>query len=283
MKPRKSPIATENRKRNAHGPASTPIRERSIRAVFFDAGNTLLRAHPSVGHIYARTAQRHGVRVPAAAVDQRFREAWKDRHDVLLLKSDRAEKDWWRKIVGRVMGSHFAPRAFHRYFEDLYSRFAHPRHWRLFDDALPTIRALRGKGYRVGIVSNWDSRLVTLSERIGLTKEVEFLLVSAVEGLVKPDHRLFHRALSHAKVEPHEAVHVGDSLQEDYHGATRAGLSALLLDRHHPGPSGIHTIQTLTEVVHWVETRPSIDSMEPTPRLGKKIGRHKIHSPRTGG
>jgi putative hydrolase of the HAD superfamily len=228
------------------------------RAVFFDAGNTLVRAHPSVGHIYARTARRHGVRVSVDVVDRRFKEAWKNRHGVVHLKTDQAEKEWWRKIVGQVMGAHFAGAKFHKYFEDLYGLFAHPKHWRLFDDALPTLRALRGRGYRLGIVSNWDSRLVTLAERIGLNTEVEFLLVSAVEGLVKPDRRLFHRALTRAAVDAHEAVHVGDSVHEDYRGARRAGLAALLLDRHHPGPPGVHTIQSLSEVLSFVDAaRPA--------------------------
>jgi NTP pyrophosphatase (non-canonical NTP hydrolase) len=39
-----------------------PVKKTVFRAVFFDAGNTLVRAHPSVGHIYAHTARRHGVR-----------------------------------------------------------------------------------------------------------------------------------------------------------------------------------------------------------------------------
>ncbi len=225
------------------------VKKSIFRAVFFDAGNTLVRAHPSVGHIYAHTARRHGVRVPVDQVDQRFKDAWKNRHGVVYLKSDRAEKEWWRKMVRRVMGSHFSPGRFRAYFEDLYGLFAHPRHWRLLDDALPTLRTLRARGLKVGIISNWDSRLVTLAKRIGLDKEVEFLLVSAVEGLVKPDRRLFERALDRAQVKPHEAVHVGDSLHEDYHGAQGAGLAALLLDRHHPGPPGIKTIRSLTEII----------------------------------
>ncbi|MBK7207666.1 MAG: HAD-IA family hydrolase [Elusimicrobia bacterium] len=225
----------------------------SYRAVFFDAGNTLLRAHPSVGHIYTRVARKHGVRPRVKEVEASFLEAWKTRHGVEYLKSDRAEKAWWQKMVQRVMGRHFPAAAkFHRYFEDLYGQFAHPAHWRYFDDALPTLRALRGQGFRVGVVSNWDTRLVTLAERMGLTKEVEFLLVSSIEGMVKPDRRLFHKALKHADVRPHEAVHVGDSLHEDYHGAVNAGLAALLLDRHDAAPAGIQAVRSLSEVLDFV-------------------------------
>ncbi|HMU75129.1 MAG TPA: HAD-IA family hydrolase [Elusimicrobiota bacterium] len=230
------------------------LNPRPVRAVFFDAGNTLLRAHPSVGHIYTRAARRHGLRLPVAWVEERFQAAWRDRHRHALPKNDNAEKLWWRKMVRRVFGARFAPRAFDTFFNDLYGRFAHPRHWRLFDDALPTLRALRRRGFRLGIVSNWDSRLVTLSEKIGLTREVEFLLVSSLEGVAKPDPTIFERALARAGVAPHEALHVGDSLREDYLGARAAGLSALLLERHGPGPQGISTIRSLEAVVPHAET-----------------------------
>jgi len=222
----------------------------AITTVFFDAGNTLLRPHPSVGHLYARTARRHGVRLPVSVVEARFQEAWKGRHSVDKLKNDRAEKLWWKDVVHRVMGEHFTPSAFRTFFNDLYGSFAHPAHWRLFQDALPTIRALRQKGRRVAILSNWDSRLVQLSESIGLTREVDFVMISSLEGLVKPDRRLFHRALKKANANPEETLHVGDSLREDYHGATGAGLSALLLDRQGVGPAGVNTIQSLREVLH---------------------------------
>jgi putative hydrolase of the HAD superfamily len=224
-------------------------KKKSVKAVFFDAGNTLLRPFPSVGHIYAKTAGRHGVRITVAGVEERFQAAWRDRHSPHHLKSDQADKSWWRVLVHRVMGSHFSENKFHRYFEDLYHRFAHPQNWRLFPDALPTLRALRQKNFSLGIVSNWDSRLLVLSERIGLTKEVAFVLASAVEGVAKPDKKLFQKALKQARVSAPEALHVGDSFKEDYEGATKAGLRALLLDRQGVPLKGVTTIRSLKEVL----------------------------------
>jgi putative hydrolase of the HAD superfamily len=224
-------------------------KKKTLKAIFFDAGNTLLRPYPSVGHIYAKTAGRHGVRITSARVEERFQAAWRDRHSPHHLKSDHADKAWWRALVHRVMGTHFSDIKFHRYFEDLYHRFAHPQNWRLFPDALPTLRALRQKDFTLGIVSNWDSRLLVLSERIGLSKEVAFVLASAVEGVAKPDKKLFQKALKHAGVSAPEALHVGDSIKEDYEGARNAGLRALLLDRHASPVPGVTTIRSLTEVL----------------------------------
>ncbi len=148
-----------------------------------------------MGHIYAKTAHRHGIRLTSAWVEDRFQTAWRERHNPHHLKDDHADKAWWRVLVKRVMGERIGGRKFHAYFEDLYDLFAHPKNWRLFPDAVPTLRALRRKKLTIGIVSNWDSRLLVLSERIGLTKEVEFVLASAVEGVAKPDRRLFLKAL----------------------------------------------------------------------------------------
>lgn len=224
-------------------------KKKALKAVFFDAGNTLLRPYPSVGHIYAKTARRHGVRLTSAWVEDRFQIAWRERHSPHHLKDDHADKAWWRALVKRVMGERIPGRKFHTYFEDLYDLFAHPKNWRLFPDALPTLRALRGKKHTIGIVSNWDSRLLVLSERIGFTKEVEFVLASAVEGVAKPDRRLFLKALKLARVAANEALHVGDSLKEDYEGAQRAGIRALLLDRHGPPVPGVLSIKSLKEVL----------------------------------
>lgn len=221
----------------------------AIRAVFFDAGNTLLRPFPSVGHIYAKTARRHGVRLSTAWVEERFQAAWRDRHSPHHLKSDRADKSWWRALVQRVMAERFAGKGFHRYFEDLYDLFAHPKNWLLFPDALPTLRALRRQKFKLGIVSNWDSRLLILSERIGLADEVEFVLASAVEGVAKPDRRLFQKALKKAQVTAGEALHVGDSFKEDYEGAMNAGLRALLLDRQDVPLPGVASIPSLRDVL----------------------------------
>lgn len=139
-------------------------------------------------------------------------------------------------------------RKFHRYFEDLYDLFAHPKNWRLFPDALPTLRALHSKKIKLGIISNWDSRLLVLSQRMGLTQEVEFVLASAVEGVAKPNRRLFRKALNIAKVAAGEALHVGDSLKEDYHGAEAAGIRALLLDRLGDPIPNVLSIRTIKEV-----------------------------------
>lgn len=50
------------------------------------------------------------------------------------------------------------------------------------------------------------------------------------------------------KVLSHESLHVGDSLEDDFHGASRAGLAAVLLDRHRKAYNGVARIETLLDL-----------------------------------
>ncbi|HEU5248802.1 MAG TPA: HAD-IA family hydrolase, partial [Thermoanaerobaculia bacterium] len=59
---------------------------------------------------------------------------------------------------------------------------------------------------------------------------------------------IFHRACRRIGVEPAEALHVGDSVAEDFQGARRAGLSALLLDRLDRHPEIADRIVSLGEL-----------------------------------
>jgi putative hydrolase of the HAD superfamily len=52
-------------------------------------------------------------------------------------------------------------------------------------------------------------------------------------GSAKPDPVIFHTVLEALGAVAGDAVHVGDSPHHDVAGAHRAGMHAVLLDRHH--------------------------------------------------
>jgi putative hydrolase of the HAD superfamily len=223
----------------------------SLQAVFLDAGNTLFRPHPSVGSIYARVARRHGARTDPDRIEARFTAEW-SRHDTGTRRSVKGEKARWKFLTRRVFDGLFrSEEDFAGFFDELHAEFAHPRTWRLFPDALPALKKLRKSGMTVGIVSNWDERLFDLCDGLRVTPWVDFVLASAVEGTAKPDREIFRRALKKAGVRPSEALHVGDSYREDYCGARRAGLSAVLLCRRAPAPEGARAIRSLRELPHF--------------------------------
>jgi putative hydrolase of the HAD superfamily len=104
--------------------------------------------------------------------------------------------------------------------------------FRAFPDAEPALRAARGRGLRVVVVSNWDVSLHGVLAELGLAPLLDGAITSAQAGARKPEAAIFHRALELAGgIPPGEAVHVGDEPGEDVAGARAAGLHAVLLAR----------------------------------------------------
>ncbi len=116
-------------------------------------------------------------------------------------------------------------------------------------DAAPALRAARGRGECVIVVSNWDASLPTTLARAGLAPLIDAVLTSAQVGVAKPDAAIFERALALAGVTPAAALHVGDSLVQDVAGARAAGISAVWCNRTGlPVPPGVRAIVSLAEL-----------------------------------
>jgi putative hydrolase of the HAD superfamily len=219
-----------------------------IKAVFLDAGGTLFQPHPSVGEIYASVAAEHNLYVMPDYIEERFHELWAERDGLASLTAhsgEKEEKAWWRKLVFDVFSEIGDMNGFDKFFEELYDRFACAEAWRLFPDAVPLLQELNRRGKTVGIVSNWDSRLFGICEGLGIQPYLNFILASAVVGAAKPNPKIFQEALKRAGAAPGEALHVGDSLEDDIRGAQGVGIQAVFLDRKGNRPPHDLTISTL--------------------------------------
>ncbi|MDQ2939125.1 MAG: HAD-IA family hydrolase [Actinomycetota bacterium] len=100
-----------------------------------------------------------------------------------------------------------------------------------YPDAEPALRQLRSQGLKLVCVSNWDCSLGDVLERCGLAAHLDGGVSSAEAGARKPDPAIFKAALALAGCGAPEAVHIGDTREEDVEGAEAAGIRALLLDR----------------------------------------------------
>lgn len=120
-----------------------------------------------------------------------------------------------------------------------------------FADAAPALRALRERGTRLVVASNWDVSLAGVLADVGLAELLDGVVTSAAVGVAKPDPRLFERALELAGVGSAEALHVGDSLELDVAGAAAAGVVPVLVDREGAAPAlpaGARRISSLAEL-----------------------------------
>ena len=197
-----------------------------VQAVTFDVGGTLMEPWPSVGHVYAEVAARHGVgNISPDFLQTRFREAWRARRHFNHARAG------WEELVDEVFQGLAAPPPSATFFPKLYERFARPETWHVFDDVWPTLNALATRGLRLGIISNWDERLRPLLRRLRLSGFFETIVISCEAGSVKPARILFDQAASGFRLPPGSILHVGDSLENDVRGAEAAGFQALQIHR----------------------------------------------------
>ena len=232
------------------------------KAVFFDAGHTLLYAHPDLGTVYAEATAAFGVRLPPERYAETFVPVFKETTKIYAgtsTASDAQDVAMWRDITRRIY-DRLPPLSgipFDAWFETLYRRFGSPEVWKFYDDVETSLRTLRARGLKIGVVSNWDTRLKSISDGLGLTPLVDFIVISAEVGVRKPDPGIFRMALDRAGVRAEEALHVGDLLEEDVEGARRAGVRAVLIDRRKritPGgsPADVKVVANLAELLRLI-------------------------------
>lgn len=199
-----------------------------IQAVTFDAAHTLFHPHPSVGAIYQEVMRRHGLEYEETALEAGFRQAFASvSKDQAILDGERREFSYWQSIVRESIAAlHPQPRDFPALFQDLWETFSHGERWRPAAHAKTTLDALRQRGYRAALLTNWDQRVRRVVAETGFSQRFEQLFISSEIGAEKPDPKIFQHAQNALGLAPEEILHVGDSLQHDIQGARAAGWKA---------------------------------------------------------
>lgn len=207
--------------------------------IFFDAVGTLFGVKGSVGEIYSELARPYGVQSDAKAIDSAFYQAFKAAPPMAFPGVDvysipAREFEWWKAIAQQTFQSigvldQFTH--FDHFFDSLYEHFATADPWFVYEDTLKTLMHYKHQGIAMGIVSNFDSRIHRVLLALELAGFFDSITVSTDVGAAKPNAAIFNAALEKHGCAPHQAWHIGDSVQEDYEGATAAGLWGIWLQR----------------------------------------------------
>ena len=106
----------------------------------------------------------------------------------------------------------------------------------LYNDTVPTLQRLREDGFKLAIVSNWDTPLDPLAERLGIAHYFDIIVASHDTRVrsAKPDPHIFEYTLEAVGVSAEETVHVGDTYETDIIGAQGVGIRPILIDRENP-------------------------------------------------
>ena len=201
----------------------------TVRALLLDAGGVLV--HPSFARV-AEALRARGVAADPgalAAAEPRVKKAL-DRPPSPGFATD-AERGWhYFNLVLAEAGIARSPATDAALLE---LKAWHDRHC-LWEDVLegvrPSLERFRAAGLRLAAVSNSNGTLRRLFDRLGFTPAFDVILDSQVEGVEKPDPRIFRLALERLGEEAGAALHVGDFYHVDVAGARAAGVRAVLVD-----------------------------------------------------
>jgi putative hydrolase of the HAD superfamily len=198
---------------------------RAIRAVLFDAGGTLI-------HLDGERASRAaGLAYDAAAFRQAHDAALDDVRTWILANPRSVDAERLPRFLATILVQLGVPDSERqRGIGAIAAEHGRANLWsRAAEDAPETLEALRGRGYRLAVVSNADGRVRALLETAGLSGYFEFVVDSAEVGVEKPDPRIFQVATGLLDLTPSACAYVGDIYEVDVIGARAAGLTPILI------------------------------------------------------
>jgi putative hydrolase of the HAD superfamily len=220
------------------------VMRNQVRFVMFDAVGTLIRVQPSVAEVYWNVATRFGSKLTVEQIKDRFETSFA-RHQDGGPTCEERERERWQAIVSDVLRdiSQFKEQV----FEELWTAFARPEQWALFEEVPKVWKELRRRGLVLGIASNFDQRLRTICRGMPPLHDASHCFISSEIGFPKPRLEFFRHAECVLNAKPEEILLVGDSLMHDVEGARSAGWQALHVDRD-GDQNGLDSIQTLGQL-----------------------------------
>ncbi|MEQ9618695.1 MAG: HAD-IA family hydrolase [Deltaproteobacteria bacterium] len=225
-----------------------------IKTVFFDAADTLFYIREGLGHTYAGVARKYGSDAGPERIKKAFSRAFGSAPPLAfgnVSKEERKglEKQWWRTVVEDVYNEVGMFDEFDAHFDELFEVFRSDA-WALFPETIEVLSTLRSRGYNLGIISNFDSRVYDVMERLEIYQFFDTFVISSEAGHAKPAHGIYSLALERTGSDPRESMHIGDDLENDFHGPRALGIKTLLLDREGQFKSdgGVDRIENLREL-----------------------------------
>jgi putative hydrolase of the HAD superfamily len=226
-----------------------------VQVVFFDVGQTLIHDDPPVPEVFTRVARRRGHNItvrdvePCMADVMAYYQSEYMRDGDFWCVHERAVQIW---LDMYTMMADFCD--IHEdvpgLAQEVYDEYLLPQNWSTYPDVNACLHGLKRRGFRLGVVSNWDASLESLFRKIGLLPYFDDIVASAAVGCRKPTAAIFEIALERMGVKASEAVHVGDLPEADGEGAASVGIRPIIIDRlGRFEDTRFETIPSLTDLV----------------------------------
>lgn len=216
-----------------------------IRGVIFDLGSTLLRFESDWSQVLeesslalANQVDREGFSLDSASFAETFSQEIQENNQ--LRQQDwieRTSASLLRKVLRRFGFKEVSEAVIQRALQEFYA--ISETHWAPMEGVYDVLQELQAEGLRLAIISNAgdEGNVQRLIDNANLRSYFEPILISAAEGIRKPNPRLFESVLLVWSLPPDQVVMVGDNLQADILGAQNAGVHQIWLTAQADTPS----------------------------------------------
>lgn len=225
-------------------------------AVSFDLGQTLVELDPT---LLREQVERCGFRLREDRVSRSLPLAW---HAYNQAKA-RGDEGFaaWGAFMARLLELMRVTRASdnleacdaerQQVVNFLWSEQPLRNLWRKPIEGMAELLAdLKRAGTKVGVLTNSEGRARELIEAVGLAPWVQVVVDSGLEGIEKPDVRIFQTMAERLDCPCEAVVHVGDSYEADVLGALRAKMTPIWFSAETTVtlPPGVALCRTVAEL-----------------------------------
>ena len=199
-----------------------------VKAVLFDLGGTLIKV-TEIPHVMKSVLKDHEIDRSLEEISQARAEAERDLDFQDLTKL--LDEFWvqWNLRILRNLQVNTNTRSLAEFVATHWWNYSSVA---LYPDAEKVLPLLKAKGFRTGVITNGlQSDVDQILPKIGLQNFFDIIVVIDTLRKMKPDSQVFHHALRKLKIQPSEAIFIGDEIEADYKGARNAQLTTYLIDR----------------------------------------------------
>lgn len=214
-----------------------------VSVALFDAVGTVIAPNPSVTDVYTELGHRFGSELSRSQIKTRIAQARQKyfhvgssaagREDLEpLISSEAIERELWKRLVLDVFHELESADAL---FEELWRHFADPKQWVVYDDVVECWSKLNEYGFKIGLASNFDARLIDICQAKKPLSRIEFIYCSSEVGFRKPCPNFYRNIESDLEsrlgTSKLQIAMVGDDRENDCVAPNLAGWKSVWLNR----------------------------------------------------
>ena len=230
----------------------------NITTLLFDLDGTLIHHHPSALDVFFTVLDKHQIPLMQSAYRETLHfifEYWASSEELeqdLEMYGQFTEEFWLHYMKRKMWAVGLSEKQTTDLAEQVQLEFdaLYQPETLVGKDVMPTLKALRSRGYKMGVVSNRSNSIDDEIKSLGFDVYLDFYFSSSDVQIWKPDPGIFEHALFLAESSAEATAYIGDNYYTDIIGAKNAGIYPVLYDPRNIFPDvDCHVIKDIADLV----------------------------------